>query len=285
MENRTGRELKGTAYEIFMLLLSLLSAVNTVSILLARLVAPQGGPGQQVILLMDVIITPMFVFDFAYRLRTAPSRGDYLLRRWGWADLVACVPMLRILRGFRCARVIRLLRARGREAFLADLSASRAPATFLLTIFLTIVVVEVAGASIFYVESAAPDGNIRSASDAIWWGLVTITTVGYGDRYPVTNAGRVIGAFLLFAGIGLFSVLTGFIANVFLEPRRRPRVALAPNDPRSAIFSVRALLAEQEERTDAIRRELDALERAFAGQVASGGPASGPGVESNSADA
>ena len=74
------------------------------------------------------------------------------------------------------------------------------------------------------IEHDAPGANITTAGDAIWWGLVTITTVGYGDQYPVTQSGRVIGTFLLFAGIALFSVLTGFIANAFLAPPAKPRL-------------------------------------------------------------
>jgi voltage-gated potassium channel len=93
---------------------------------------------------------------------------------------------------------------------------------------MVIAVVEFAGIAEFYVEQGVPGANIVSAGDSIWWGLVTITTVGYGDQYPVGPGGRLVGALLLFAGIALFSVLTGFIANVFLapiRPRRRPRLA------------------------------------------------------------
>ena len=71
-------------------------------------------------------------------------------------------------------------------------------------------------------ESGIAGANIKTPSDALWWGYVTITTVGYGDRYPVTLPGRIIGIFLLTAGVALFSVFTGFIANAFLTPRRRP---------------------------------------------------------------
>ena len=116
---------------------------------------------------------------------------------------------------------------------------------------------------------AVPGASRKSAGDAIWWGLVTITTVGYGDRYPVTPEGRVIGTFLLLSGIGLFSVLTGFIANVFLAPPSKPRVAPPQDDPRAAIVAVRALMAEQEERAVAIRHHLDELERQVKAVVAS----------------
>jgi len=166
---------------------------------------------------------------------------------------------------FRVVRVVRLLRSYGVRRFVADLSEARASATFLLTIFLVIVVVELAGASIYYAEAQSPDSNIGSAGDAIWWGQVTITTVGYGDRFPVTPQGRAIGVFLLFAGIGLFSVLTGFIANVFLGPRAKAPEEVAPDDPRGSIVEVRRLLAEQEGRNEEIRARLDQLERALGG--------------------
>jgi voltage-gated potassium channel len=275
MANDGKRELKGTAYEIFIVLLSLLSVLNVIVAVLAGILRPDGGPAQEVLVSMELIITPVFVFDFLYRLVTAPSRRGYFIAAQGWADLLACIPLLRVFRLVRVARVIRLLRAYGLQRIVADLSANRASATFLVTIFLVVLVVEIAGAAIYYVEAGAPDSNIHSASDAIWWGLVTITTVGYGDRYPVTLWGRVIGVFLLFAGIGLFSVLTGFIANLFLSPRATPRIKPAADDPRAAILKVRGLLLEQEERTAAIRQHLDDLERSLGTRAVDRG-ASGP---------
>ena len=108
-----------------------------------------------------------------------------------------------------------------------------------------------------------PTSNIHTASDAIWWGLVTITTVGYGDRFPVTDGGRIIGVFLLFAGIALFSVLTGFIANAFLAPRRVARRRAPRSDTRAAIASMRELMDEQDARSQEIRQRLDELERSL----------------------
>ena len=63
---------------------------------------------------MDFVITPIFLFDFFYRLTTASSPRRYFFRGWGWADLLSCVPLLRVFRVFRVVRVIRLLRAYGR---------------------------------------------------------------------------------------------------------------------------------------------------------------------------
>ncbi|HYO41663.1 MAG TPA: ion transporter [Candidatus Limnocylindrales bacterium] len=264
MASNEMKELKSTGYEVFIVLLSLLSVFNMLFVAIQTLVMGYAGPAVEVLALMDGVITPIFVFDFLYRLLTASSKKGYFIDRWGWADLLACIPMFRIFRVFRVIRVIRLLRAYGPRRFLADLVKARASATFLLTIFLVILVVEFAGATIFYAEASGPDSNIHSAGDAVWWGLVTITTVGYGDRFPTTEVGRMIGILLLFAGIGLFSVLTGFISNIFLSPQAEPeQPVLEAGDPRASIRTVRALLVEQEERAALIRRQLDELEKSF----------------------
>ena len=259
-------ELKGFAYELFVLLVSLLSAVNTVIVLVPFL----RDEIKEVALLVDGMIVPVFAVDFVYRLRTTRPRSLYLVRRYGWADFLSIFPTLGVFRLFRIARVIRLLRRESPHQLAAELDRTRARATFLGTLFLVIVVVEFAGMGVFVVEEASPEGNIRNASDAVWWGFVTVTTVGYGDRYPVTNAGRVIGTLLLFAGIALFSVLTGFIANVFLAPREgrvlRRRSAQPSLDVQ--IEELRTLLVEQEQRAGEIRRKVDELERSAVAALA-----------------
>ena len=173
MADGAHRELKSVGYEVFILLLSILSVLNMVVVGIGTFIGPT-GPALTVILAMDTIITPIFVFDFLYRLLTAETKRGYFFDGQGWADLLAVIPMFRIFRVFRILRVVRLLRTYGPRRFLADLVEARASATFLLTIFLVVLVLEVAGASIYYVENEAADANIQSASDALWWGLVTI---------------------------------------------------------------------------------------------------------------
>jgi voltage-gated potassium channel len=84
------KELKSTGYEVFIVLLSLLSVFNMAIVAFASVLGPvDQGPAREVLVLMDSIIMPIFLFDFAYRLLTAQSRSDYFIGRWGWADLLA----------------------------------------------------------------------------------------------------------------------------------------------------------------------------------------------------
>jgi voltage-gated potassium channel len=149
MARGANRELKSVGYELFILLLSLLSVVNMVFVAVAVLFNGTDGPAQQVVLAVDAIMTPIFVFDFLFRLLTTRPRRAYFIDGQGWADLLATIPMFRIFRVFRILRVVRLLRTYGIKRFLADIVEQRASATFLLTMFLVILVLELAGASIY----------------------------------------------------------------------------------------------------------------------------------------
>ena len=262
MTRDRARQIKGLPYELFMLLISLFALVNSGLGFIALVTAPDLGRAGEVVLVMEAVLTPLLIADFLYRFLSAPSRRSYFVRGFGWADLLSAPPLLRILRLLPMISVLRELRSMGIDRVATELTVKRAQATFLVTIFLVFVVLETAGATIFVAEGSDPKANITTAGDAIWWGLVTITTVGYGDQYPVTPWGRVIGTLLLFAGIGLFSVLTGFIANAFLVPRhwrsRRRSVTRS-----TAFEEIRQLLDEHERHSDEIRGKLDELERSL----------------------
>jgi voltage-gated potassium channel len=251
---------RGAALELFMALLTFLSIANLGLLLLPVL----SGGGKQVVLSVEMALTPIFLVDFLVSLARARPRSRYLVRGWGWADLVAVVPLLRFFRLFHVAAFVRTQRARGRGAILEELYVSRAAVTFYMTIFLVIAVLELAGALVLDAEAGAAGANITTPGDALWWGYVTITTVGYGDEYPVTAAGRIIGFFLLTAGVALFSVFTGFIANAFLAPRRT-RLARRPEagSVRDELRALHALLDEHDDHGAALRARLEALERAL----------------------
>jgi hypothetical protein len=203
-------------WEMFVFGLAILSITNMVVAIVARL-----DSVDQVVVVVDIVLSVVFLADFFARLNMAHDKRLYFTKGLGWLDLISCVPFLRIARIVRIGRVIRKLRAEGgMSSTLAALAEARASSSLLAVVFVAILVWEFGSLLILAVEGRAENGNIKTASDALWYSLVTMSTVGYGDRYPVTNLGRVIGSFIILVGVGLFGTLTGFLANAFLAPRK-----------------------------------------------------------------
>jgi voltage-gated potassium channel len=207
------------AYSLFILI------VSTGALLLLGVSALQRlDPATRTILeVADLVLCVIFLIDFVVSLVRAPRRLRYLYT-WGWLDLLSSIPAVGVLRLGRLARVLRLLRLlrNVRSArILAQFILERRAQSALLAGLLLAVLLFVAGSiAILHVETR-PDANIRGPGDALWWTLVTLTTVGYGDRYPVTAEGRAIAGLLMLCGIGLIGTLTGFIASWFLAPSER----------------------------------------------------------------
>ena len=184
-------------------------------------------------------------------MRRAPSRADYLFRQFGWADLLASLPFpqIKVLRLFRLIRVVRLLHRHGGRTIVRTLIRDRAGSALLMVLLIGILVLQFGSVTMLHLELGAQDANIATASDALWYMIVTMSTVGYGDRYPVITAGRELGPFVLVVGVGIFGTLTGFLANFFLSPRKRRRSAEAPTslyEARHRLDQLRQLLDQQQ---------------------------------------
>jgi voltage-gated potassium channel len=261
-EQSKSKELKSTGYELFILLLSLLSILNLLLEANAAFVTRDQNT-LEVLAIIDGILTVFFLFDFCYRFFTTDSKSGYFFKRWGWADLVATVPVLRIFRLFRVVRAGRLMRQFGPKNMLNEVVNNRAGSTLYITIFLLIVIAQVAAVLELKVEAANPSANLTTAGDAIWWVFVTITTVGYGDFYPTTTAGRVIGVFVMLSGIALIGVLASFLASFFLTPGKSKAEAppSAPDDPRARVARLETLLQDQVKANSALLVEVAELRR------------------------
>ena len=164
--------------------------------------------------IMDTVICFIFLGDFFYRWHRAENRRAFL--KWGWIDFVSSIPVYGVFRLARIVRVIRVLRGiRSAKYILTILFQHKAKGTFSVVALVSLVLLIFSAIVILNVETV-PEANIKTASDALWWAVATITTVGYGDRYPVTDTGRVVGAILMIAGVGFFGTFTAYLATIFL---------------------------------------------------------------------
>ena len=166
---------------------------------------------------IDNSICAFFFVEFCLRFSKAKSKLKFM--RWGWIDLISCIPMIDFLRAgrlFRVIRLIRIVRAFKSVKHLIDhVFANKARGAFTSASIVAILLVIFSAIAILQVEND-PNSNIKTAEDSIWWAYVTITTVGYGDKFPVTTEGRIIAAVLMTAGVGLFGTFTAFIASWFV---------------------------------------------------------------------
>lgn len=209
------------------LLFSLLLSLATLTALAIASVEDLDPEIRQVLQYADWVVCSLFFVDFLFQLARAEQRGQYMLR-WGWLDLLSCIPMVDALRWTRIGRVARIivvLRAlRSFRALWGFLRERRAQSSLLVAALLALALIVLSAIAILHFEQG-PQSNIRTAGDALWWALTTITTVGYGDYYPVTTGGRFTAILLMTAGVGLFATLSGALAAWFLRPREHADTA------------------------------------------------------------
>ncbi len=171
--------------------------------------------------LLDNMICVFFLMEFCIRFYRAESKLKFM--KWGWIDIISSIPNLSMFRAgriFYLLRLIRILRAfRSTRQLMLHIFRSRSRGTFTTAFIVAMLMVIFSSITILQVETA-PNSNIKTAEDAVWWAYVTITTCSYGDFYPVTLEGRIIAAILMTAGVGLFGTFTGFIASWFVQDEK-----------------------------------------------------------------
>jgi voltage-gated potassium channel len=212
-------------YAIFILLLTLLSLVNSILLL-----TPLDEATRQVVQIIDNGICMILMLDFFVSLSRAANKRRFLFTFYGWLDFIGSLPLplLRAARLVRLVLVNRELRRTDLELVGKMVIERRAQSTLLTVLFVVVLVFETAAITVLRAERGVPFSNIHTGSEALWWSAVTVATVGYGDYYPVTNSGRIVGLFLMTAGVGIFSALTSFLADWFRRPRSTNRPVRFP---------------------------------------------------------
>jgi voltage-gated potassium channel len=203
------------AVEVPLLILAVLWLPVLVVPLVARL--PAGAAG--IFDTIDYLVWAAFVAEYLIKFYLVPSRWTFF-RRHLIDLLVIAVPVLRPLRLLRLLRLVTF--ARAGLTMSSVLKRARALLThnglhFVLLSVLAIVGIGAAAELAF--EQHVPGANIHNFGDALWWAIVTVTTVGYGDKYPVSAGGRGVAVVLMLTGIGLVGVLSATVASYFVGQR------------------------------------------------------------------
>lgn len=197
-------------------------ALLSVGLLIFELSADLYPEHIQLLHQIDLVIALIFLGDFLVGLALSSDKKDYFSKNWYY--FLASIPItegvFRTLRFLRILRVIRIIRVATRIAKIGSVAdkITKGSSKYVYVSTITTLVI-LSGAVSFFSAEKGINPNVLNFFDALWWAVVTVTTVGYGDIYPVTWEGRITGIILMFFGIGLVGTIAGLVGSYFLKKR------------------------------------------------------------------
>ena len=208
----------GKAFDLIIQFLILVSII-----LFSIETLPEYSKGNEFLNLSEKIIVGIFTLEYLLRLFVADKKLGFIFSFWGLIDFLAIIPsylsfgvldlrFIRILRFLRLVRILKLARYshaldRLKNAF------KEIKEELIIFGFATLFVLYIAGAGIYFFENQAQPENFKSIFHSLWWAVATLTTVGYGDVYPVTVGGKVFTFIILMIGLGIVSIPAGLLAS------------------------------------------------------------------------
>jgi voltage-gated potassium channel len=232
-------------FQLAMMVLSLVSVVLVLTIAFAQL----DKETLRLLLLIDTGICVIFLSQFFWGLFKARNKKYFI--RHHWIDFIASIPAieaLRIARVFQILRVIRLISMS--RSILLPLLKQRRQTTLASLLLAMVLILTISSVVILLVESGHPGANIHTAEQALWWALVTISTVGYGDYFPTTTLGHVIGALVIVSGVSFFGVISGYMASVFITPEDNERHEAHQENIKSELDQALARMEENQQKME-----------------------------------
>ena len=208
-----------TTYDLVIGILAIFSLIILIPLIFGNL-----SPSDAAVLnTLENGLCIIFLFDFFRSLRLAPKKWAYFLKGGGWLDLLGSIPFgaFAIFRVARLFRVVRLLRKVTGGELRRIITRRLAQSTLLFTLVIALILIFTISWIVLQAEQGAANANIKTYHEAVWWAFVTITTVGYGDYYPVTNVGQWMAIILMFFGLGIIGVLSSYLASTFISLQRR----------------------------------------------------------------
>ncbi|WP_428773007.1 potassium channel family protein [Vibrio sp.] len=230
-----------------MSLLSLILSFIALFVVSGLLFVPLETNTRQILIGLDTLICSIFLLQLLIDLIRAADRKHFVKRHW--IDFIASVPLVEPLRYARLVQILRvLLELRSSRSLRKQLSRNRRETTVASILLMMVLLITSGSILMVLLEGDVAEANIHNGGDALWWSLVTISTVGYGDFYPVTTAGRILAAGLIISGVGLFGTISGLITSLIVSPSSHSRKDRA---------MLQQLLTQQQQ----LLARLDALER------------------------
>lgn len=189
---------------------------------------------------IEVFVVVIFTIEYILRIVLTDKKIAYIFSFYGLIDLLSILPFyltatvslqaLKILRLLRLLRILKLVRY---NQALVRISQAIYLVKEELTLFtiVTLMLLYLSAMGIYHFEHAAQPENFRSIFDSLWWSVVTLTTVGYGDIYPITDGGRIFTFFMLMLGLGIVAIPTGIIASALSSVRNQEDEEAALKEP------------------------------------------------------
>ncbi|RSK42061.1 ion transporter [Mangrovimonas spongiae] len=175
---------------------------------------------------IEIVTVIVFTVEYLLRIYVADNKLKFIFSFYGIIDLVSILPFylaigfdLRSLRALRFLRIFRVLKmVRYNKAMAHFIFAIKSvKEEIILFVMVTMILIYFSGVGIYYFENQAQPENFSSIFDSLWWAIITLTTVGYGDVYPVTIGGRVFTFLILMIGLGIVAIPTGIISSALTK--------------------------------------------------------------------
>ncbi|WP_340156479.1 ion transporter [uncultured Winogradskyella sp.] len=184
---------------------------------------PDLKPQTKVVLnAIEAFCVVIFTFEYVARIYVADSKPKFIFSFFGIIDFLAILPFylsfgvdlrsLRLLRMFRLFRLFKLVRYNKAMRHFAN-AMILAKEQIILFMIITLMLIYFTAVGIYYFENEAQPEHFSSIFSSLWWSIVTLTTVGYGDVYPITVGGRIFTFFMLLIGLGVVAIPTGIISS------------------------------------------------------------------------
>ena len=176
----------------------------------------------------ETFTVTVFTIEYVLRVSLAEKKREFVFSFFGIIDLISILPFyisagidLRSIRAFRLLRLFRVLKlvrySKAIQRFHRALLIAREE--LVLYFIVTLMLVYLSAVGIYYCESDAQPEKFQSVFHSLWWAVVTLTTVGYGDVYPVTVGGRIFTFLMLLVGLGIVSVPAGIVSSALQSAR------------------------------------------------------------------